>query len=113
MRLEVAAWAARDPSWHAVGTGDFYDNGYSDILWQNDSGAVAIWEMNGTNFIGGGSAGNAGPTWHAVGTGDFNPDRFADLLWQNDSGAAAIWEMQGTNVIGGGSLADPGPTCHV
>ena len=24
------------PSWHAVGTGDFNDDGHSDILWQND-----------------------------------------------------------------------------
>ena len=26
------------PSWQAIGTGDFYDNGLSDILWQNATG---------------------------------------------------------------------------
>ena len=24
------------PSWHAIGTGDFNGDGFSDILWQND-----------------------------------------------------------------------------
>ena len=43
------------PSWQAIGTGDFTDDGQSDILWQNAStGQASIWEMNGTNVIGGG-----------------------------------------------------------
>ena len=49
------------PTWHIKGTGDFNNDGHSDILWQNDDGSVAIWEMNGTNFIGGGGVGNPGP----------------------------------------------------
>jgi hypothetical protein len=35
---------------------DFNADGYSDILWQNTGGQAAIWEMNGTNSIGGGLA---------------------------------------------------------
>ena len=42
------------PSWKEIGTGDFNDDGHSDILWQNTNGQAAIWEMNGTNVIGGG-----------------------------------------------------------
>ena len=43
------------PSWKAVGTGDFNDDGNSDILWQNTStGQVSIWEMDGNTLIGGG-----------------------------------------------------------
>ena len=45
------------PSWKAIGTGDFNDDGHSDILWQNTNGQAAIWEMNGTNVIGGGARG--------------------------------------------------------
>ena len=44
--------------------GDFNEDGTRDILWQNDSGVVAIWVMNGTAVIGGGSLGNPGPSWH-------------------------------------------------
>ena len=91
------------PSWQAIGTGDFNDDGHSDILWQNTStGQASIWEMNGTNVIGGGLVGAApGPSWKVVGTGDFNDDGRSDILWQNAStGQASIWEMNGTNVIG-------------
>jgi hypothetical protein len=102
------------PSWQAVGTGDFNGDGHSDILWQNTDGQVAIWEMNGTNQIAGGSqvlSSDPGPSWKVVGTGDFNGDGYSDILFQNtSSGQVAIWEMDGTNVIGGGVLsADPGP----
>ena len=33
---------------------NFNGDGNSDILWQNANGQAAIWEMNGTNVIGGG-----------------------------------------------------------
>jgi uncharacterized repeat protein (TIGR03803 family) len=94
-------------------TSDFNADGYSDILWQNTSGEVAIWEMNGTSVIGGADLGNPGPGWHTIATGDFNGDGHADILWQNTSGEVAIWEMNGTNVIGGGSLGNPGASWHV
>ena len=86
------------PSWKAVGTGDFNDDGHSDILWQNTNGQAAIWEMNGTNESAAAVISpNPGPSWKAVGTGDFNGDGHSDILWQNTSGQAAIWEMNGTN----------------
>ena len=77
------------PSWHVKGTGDFFGNGDSDILFQNESGEVYIWEMNGTMQIGGGSAGNPGPSWHIFGTGDYNGAGQNDILLQNSSGAVA------------------------
>ena len=55
------------PSWHVKGTGDFNGDGFSDILWQNDSGEAAIWEMNGATVIGAASLGNPGPDWHILG----------------------------------------------
>ena len=53
------------PSWHAKGTGDFNGDERADILWQNSSGAVAVWEMNGTNILAAARIANPGPTWHA------------------------------------------------
>ena len=51
----------------AIGTGDFNDDGHSDILWQNTSGQVAIWEMNGTNVISEANVGaNPGTSWLAI-----------------------------------------------
>ena len=45
------------PSWTEIGTGDFNDDGRSDILWQNANGQASIWEMNGNTVIGGGPVG--------------------------------------------------------
>ena len=107
------------PDWKAVGTGDFNGDGKSDILFQNTDGQAAIWEMDGTNPIAGGSqwvGANPGPDWKAVGTGDFNGDGKSDILFQNTDGQAAIWEMNGTNPIAGGSQsvgANPGPDWKV
>ena len=95
-----------------VATSDFDGDGYSDILWQNTSGEVAIWEMNGTSVIGGGRLGNPGPSWHAIGTGDYYGHGYSDILFQNVSGEVYIWEMNGTSVIGGASLGNPGPSWH-
>jgi hypothetical protein len=60
------------------------------VLWQNDDGSVAIWEMNGTNVIGTASLGNPGPDWHIFGTGDYNNDGKSDILWQNSKEATVL-----------------------
>ena len=56
-------------NWKAVGARDFNGDGFADILFQNTSGQVAIWEMNGTNVIARELAGpNPGTSWHTVKT---------------------------------------------
>jgi ELWxxDGT repeat protein len=92
--------------------GDFNDDRSSDFLWQNSSGEVAIWELNGTSVIGSGSLGSPGPSWHTIGTGDFNADGFADILWENADGSVAIWEMNGASLVGSAIVANPGPSWH-
>ena len=52
------------PSWHVMGIGDYNSDGKSDVLFQNTSGEVVIWEVNGTSVIATASLGNPGPTWH-------------------------------------------------
>ena len=75
------------PTWHVMALGDFDNDGKSDILWQNNSGQVAVWLMNGSSITGSGVLHeNPGPTWHVKGAADFDGDGKADILWQNDSG---------------------------
>ena len=102
-------------AWQAVGTGDFNDDGNSDILLQNTStGQVSVWEMDGNTRIGGGPVSNLGPTWQAVGTGDFYGDGNSDILFQNTStGQVSVWEMDGNTRIGGGPVSNLGPTWKV
>ncbi len=37
--------------WSVQLTGDYNGDGMSDIVWQDTSGNVAIWEMNGTTVL--------------------------------------------------------------
>ena len=100
-------------SWHLKGTGDFNGDGLSDLLWQNDDGTVAVWDMNGTSLIGGGIVANPGTGWHAKGTGDYNGDGKSDILLQNDDGSVAVWTMNGASLTGGGIVTSPGAGWHV
>ena len=79
---------------------DFNGDGKSDILWRNDFGSVALWQMNGATVTSGSltSVPNIDASWKAAGTGDFNGDGKSDILWRNTSGAIAVWAMNGPTV---------------
>ena len=63
-RSAAAVSAIRGRAGTRIGTGDYNGDGHSDILFQNSSGEVAVWEVSGNTVIGGGSIGSPGPTWH-------------------------------------------------
>jgi hypothetical protein len=42
--------------WSIQLTGDYNGDGKSDIIWQDSSGNVAIWEMSGTTVLNGSSS---------------------------------------------------------
>jgi hypothetical protein len=55
------------PSWHAIGTGDFNGDGFSDIVFLNTNGQASIWGMNSNTLIGGGPVSpSPGSSWRAV-----------------------------------------------
>src|SRR5262249_51770106 len=71
--------------------------------------ATFLWEMNGTNLIGGGPGSTGGAGWQIAGIGDFDGDGKSDVLWQNPGPTGTLtwlWQMNGTTQRGGG----PGPT---
>jgi len=119
----VAALPAVDPSWHVKGMGDLNGDNREDIVFQNDNGAVAVWEMGGTagTTITGENLVNLnpGPTWHIVGLRDMNGDNRADIVFQNDNGSAAVWEDYTTigtgvaSVLSVGITPNPNPNGHV
>jgi len=81
------------------GARDFNGDGNSDILWRNDSGAVATWNMNDRSSSGLVIA-SVSNDWHIAGAGDFNGDGRSDILWRNDSGAVATWDMNDRSYSG-------------
>jgi serralysin len=91
---------------------DFYGDGTSDLLLQNENGATSVWLMNGGVRQGEIVIGNNGPTWHAVAVADFNNDDMADVVWQNDNGSTAVWLMNGTTKVGEANLQNNGPSWH-
>ncbi len=103
------------PSWFAMGTGAFFTGDTSDVVWQNQNGQVALWQVQSTTLLNYGIVGsNPGPTWHIKGTGDFYGDGHTDILWQNDSGAVALWDLNGTTIVQSGLVSsNPGPSWHI
>jgi serralysin len=106
---------APGPDWHVIGSGDCNGDGDSDLLWRTDGGALAIWEMNGTqikmaDYIRQGAAQvkAPGPDWHIITTADFDGDGNSDLLWQTNAGQIAIWEMNGTQIKSAAYVSENG-----
>ncbi len=94
-----------DASWSVAGIGDFNHDGFSDILWRNANGSLAIWLMDRTNITSsstitsGGTAVTPDASWHIVEIGDFNGDSNSDILWRNDNGTMAEWLMNGSTIV--------------
>jgi hypothetical protein len=95
-----------DGAWYFVGTGDFNNDGNTDIIqryhWVNSPGYVRIWLMNGNQRIDIKEieAINSND-WHIAGTGDFNQDGNVDILLRNYvTGSNHVWMMQNYQVIG-------------
>jgi hypothetical protein len=79
--------------------GDFDGSGQTDLFWYNQqTGDVSAWLMNGTSTPTYASYGNVAPTsgWVVKGMGDFCGDGKTDVLWQNvNTGEVGAWMMNG------------------
>jgi hypothetical protein len=80
--------------------GDFH----SDIVWRDDAGVVALWEMDGATIVNDTVIATLPDYWHIADTGDFNGDFRHDILWRDTAGTVVMWEMDGATVIGNTAL---------
>jgi Ca2+-binding RTX toxin-like protein len=127
LRLGTAPIGTPGSDWHALGASDFDGDGKSDILWRTDSGALAIWAMDGNqiksaDYLRSGSTAVGVPAsdWKIVGVGDFDADGRGDLLWETGSGALAVWKLDGAQIksadyvkLGTSNVGTPGSDWHV
>src|SRR5205807_2282548 len=98
-----------DATWKIVGTGDFDGDGKQDILWQDNTGLIFVYYMNGPVFKSSAQITGTPPGsgWQIVGVGDFgsvdannNPltatDGWPDIVWQNPTTfQKSVWLMNG------------------
>ena len=97
----------------AVVTG-FVSNPDLDIILQNTSGQLALWQTDGATLSAAILLGpNPGPSWSEEATGAFFSGDTSDILWQNTSGAVAVWQMQNDALVWADAVANPGPNWHV
>ncbi len=85
---------------------DFNGDKKSDILWRNNDGSVAVWQMNGATQTSGSTIANVTTDWKIAGTGDFGGDGKSDILWRNDNGSVALWQMNGATKTSGTIVAN-------
>jgi FG-GAP-like repeat/FG-GAP repeat len=83
-------------------THDFNGDFRSDILWQNASGGLAMWLMNGGQVLRSATIAPLGPTYSTPGSSilgqhDFDGDGNADILWRDSNGNDLITYMNGVN----------------
>src|SRR5262249_15119288 len=92
---------------------DFNNNGVSDILWRNDNGMLAAWDMSRNGTIGGsgelkfgGVAVRPDASWSITGISDFTGDGQADVLWRNAGGPLAMWSVSGNTITDSAAIRD-------
>jgi hypothetical protein len=100
--------AATTSDWNIVGTGDFTQDGYQEIVLQNPTNSsISFWFLNGTTQVQTETllTGKGDANWKVVGVSDFNKDGKPDLLWRNQSaGDNEVWFMNGTTKTGSSSI---------
>ena len=87
-----------NPGHFPADTHDFNGDGYSDILWRNTGGDLAVWLMNGGAVLQSAGLGSVTSAYSIIGQHDFNGDGKADVLWRDSSGNVSMWLMNGTAI---------------
>ena len=89
-----------------VASHDYNGDGYSDILWRDTSGDLAVWLMNGGTVSQSADLGSVTASFSIIGQHDFNGLSDADILWRDTSGNIALWFMTGTAVSSATALGN-------
>jgi FG-GAP-like repeat/Bacterial pre-peptidase C-terminal domain len=81
--------------WLPSGTGDFNNDGTSDLVWYNAAnGNVDLWELANGSWAASANLGSHPAGWQPSGIGDFDHNGASDILWYNStSGNAEIWKI--------------------
>jgi hypothetical protein len=95
-----------NPAWRVVASRDFTSDLRADlILRNNDTGAIALWQMNGSILTTGTVIGNPGLNLVPIDAGNFGGNA---IIFQNQTtGAISRWLVNGTTVTSDQVIATP------
>src|SRR3954462_13949453 len=95
---------------HRYAPHDFNGDAYSDILWRNDAGNVAIWTLKDNQILDNNlPLGPVAADEHIVSSGDFNGDQTSDILWRNTTtGNIHEWAVENNAVTLKADIYNPG-----
>ena len=92
---------------------DFTLDARTDILWRHDSGAIALWTMNGAQKAADQVVSGMGNDWKLADTADFDADGRPDVLWRNDNGQVRLWTMNGAQKVADQLVSNMGNDWHL
>ena len=101
---------APSSNWMIADAADTNGDNQADILWYNNtSGEVGLWEMDGgtaltQNAIG--DAVNPASGWKIVEMADVDGDKNSDIIWRNDTtGENGVWRLNGQEILEQNTIA--------
>jgi hypothetical protein len=84
--------------WTIIGQRDFAGNGNSGILWRDNNGNLAMWQMNGPAIQGITTYDPVPNTFQVAGTGEYNANGMGDILFEDNQGNLFISFMNGSQI---------------
>jgi predicted outer membrane repeat protein len=86
--------------------GDLNGDFHTDIVWRENSGIVALWEMNGVDVLSNTGIAAIPNDWQVVDAdSDFDGDGMSDILWRENSGVVVLWTMDGPAILSNTAIA--------
>src|SRR5262249_25277732 len=97
----------------SAGIGDLDGNGRADILFQNDTGDVMVWQTNSAGGLMSSTSLGQRPAGYLIfGTGNFNSTPGDDILLRSNAGELAIWPTSGISVGANVVIGSTSPDYH-
>jgi FG-GAP-like repeat len=72
----------------------------TDVVWRENTGRVALWEMQGVNILDNEFVADVATHWRIIDAdSDFDGDGNSDILWQENTGTLVLWTMDGPTIL--------------
>jgi predicted outer membrane repeat protein len=82
----------------------------TDVVWRENTGRVALWEMQGVDILDNEFVADVATHWRIIDAdSDFDGDGNSDILWEENTGVLVLWTMDGPNILSNNVVNVPIP----